>query len=197
MKNKTLLSGLVVISLSGCALTTESVDIKYISQSNIVSIPDAKQVTINVRVHDIRLDKSKISSKKNGYGMETAPILANDKVEVTVTHAIEKELISRGFRLSSNAQVHINADISQFYADHKMGFLSGDTIADFDMITVVQTNTGQQVYSKRIKVQGIEKDIQLMDGENAALALNLALKSGIKMLFDDSRFIASLMLKEI
>lgn len=193
MKSRNLILALIVTNIWGCAFTTESVDIKYDPQQNVKSIPSAKQVTIDVRVRDSRIDKSKVSSKKNGYGIETAPILANQKPEITVSHAIEQELTLRGFRISQDAQIDINAEISQFYNEHKLGFLSGDAIADFDMIVKVNSRTGQELYFKRIKTQGIEADTQLMSAENAALALNLALKNGIKMLFDDSAFISSLL----
>ena len=192
MKIKLLLI-VLVSSISGCALTTESIDIKYNPQLTITSIPAAKRVAVNVRVRDVRLDKSKVSSKKNGYGMEMAPILANEKPEVTVSHAIEQELILRGFQLTSDAQIHINAEIRRFYNEHTLGFFSGDAIADFDMIVIGETKNGQQIYFKQIKTQGIEENTQLASGENAAIALNLALKNGIKMLFNDANFISALL----
>lgn len=193
MKKLILVTTFFVANLSGCAFTTESIDIKYSPQSNVTNIPTANRITVNVRVRDTRLDKSKVSSKKNGYGMETAPILANEKVEITTSNAIENELIARGFHLGTDAQMLINADISRFYNEHKVGFFSGDAIADFEMAVFVQTKTGQQIYFKHIKTQGTEADTQLMNGENAALALSLALKNGIKMLFDDKAFIDALL----
>ena len=128
--------------------------------------------------------------------MEMAPILANEKIEITINRAIEQELMARGFQVSSDARIHINADINQFYNEHKPGLFSGDAIADFDMVVIVQAKTGQQIYFKRIKTQGIEADTQLASGENAALALNLALKKGMKMLFDDTAFISALLITD-
>lgn len=55
-----------------------------------------------MQVADQRLDKSKVSSKKNGYGMEMAPITAAEDVAVTVRKAIEQELQARGFALGSD-----------------------------------------------------------------------------------------------
>ena len=57
-----------------------------------------------MQVNDQRQDKSnKVSSKKNGYGMEMAPILANEDVTVTIRRAIEQELQSRGFSIGNEA----------------------------------------------------------------------------------------------
>lgn len=179
--------------LSGCALTTETVDIPYISNAVVSRIQDANQITINVQTQDIRLDKSKVSSKKNGYGMELAPILSNEKVDVIFKRAIETELTNRGFQLSPQSMVQINADISRFYNDHKTGFFAGDAVADLDMIVIVKSATGNQLYHRQIATQGIEANTQLMTGENASLALRKALKNGIDTLFNDNTFITALL----
>lgn len=72
-----------VASLSGCALTTEQVELNYAQQAGVSRIAGAEAVSVNVQVADQRLDKSKVSSKKNGYGMEMAPITAAEDVAVT------------------------------------------------------------------------------------------------------------------
>lgn len=179
--------------ISGCALTTETIDIPYVSTQSVSRIQDATQITVQVQTQDMRLDKSKVSSKKNGYGMELAPILANEKIDVTFRRAIESELTNRGFQLSPQAQVQINADISRFYNDHKTGFFAGDSIADLDMVVVVKSISGEQLYHRQIAAQGTEPNIQLMTGENASLALRKALKNGMDILFNDNTFITALL----
>src|SRR5258708_18417949 len=42
----------------------------YNSQQGVARIPGAGDVTVDVQVNDVRPDKSKVSSKKNGFGME-------------------------------------------------------------------------------------------------------------------------------
>ena len=174
-----------VAGLSGCALTTEQVELNYVQQAG---------AAVNVQVADQRLDKSKVSSKKNGYGMEMAPITAAEDVAVTVRKAIEKELQARGFQLGSEAAlVKIAADLTRFYNDHKMGFFAGDAVADLNMSVIVKSNGGALLYSKQIVAQGMEKNTQLASGKNARIALERALENGMKTLFEDRAFVSALL----
>ncbi|HBU30156.1 MAG: hypothetical protein A2X71_06195 [Thiobacillus sp. GWE1_62_9] len=183
-----------VAGLSGCALTTEQVELNYVQQADAARIAGAENVSVNVQVADQRLDKSKISSKKNGYGMEMAPITAAEDVAVTVRKAIEKELQARGFQLGSEAAlVKIAADLTRFYNDHKMGFFAGDAVADLNMSVIVKSNSGALLYSKQIVAQGMEKNTQLASGKNARIALERALENGMKTLFEDRAFVSALL----
>lgn len=184
----------LVMNMSGCALTTERIDLQYKPQVGITSIAGASNVSVNVQVIDQRLEKSKVSSKKNGYGMEMAPIIANEEVTLTLSKAIEQELRSRGFSIGAGtALVRISADLTRFYNDHKTGFFSGDSIADLNMSVVVKSKSGAPLFSKQIVAQGKEPNIQLMSGNNARLALNQALENAMSMLFGDQAFISALM----
>lgn len=183
-----------VAGLSGCALTTEQIELNYTQQAGVSRIAGAESVSVNVQVADQRLDRSKISSKKNGYGMEMAPITATEDVAVTVRKAIEKELQARGFQLGSDAAlVRIAADITRFYNDHKIGFFAGDAVADLNMSVTVKSGSGVLLFSKQIVAQGMEKNTQLASGKNAKLALERALENGMKTLFEDQAFVSALM----
>ncbi len=183
-----------VAGLSGCALTTEQIAINYTQQAGVAKIAGAENVSVNVQVADQRLDKSKVSSKKNGYGMEMAPITASEDVAVTVRKAIEKELQARGFQLASDsALVKVAADVTRFYNDHKMGFFSGDAVADLNLSVTVKSKSGTLLYSKQIVAQGKEANTQLASGNNARIALERALENGMKTLFDDQAFLSALL----
>lgn len=187
-------SCVAVISLSGCALTTDRIDLQYKQQQGVSQTPGANNVSVNVQVADQRQEKSKVSSKKNGFGMEMAPILATEDVTVTIRKAIEQELRSRGFQLASDtALVQIAADLTRFYNDHKLGFFAGDAVADLNMSVTLKSKKGDLLYSRQIVAQGIEPNTQLMSGENARLALNRALENGMKSLFEDRAFLSALM----
>ncbi|MDP1646454.1 MAG: YajG family lipoprotein [Thiobacillus sp.] len=182
-----------VASLSGCALTTEQIELNYTQQAGVSRIAGAEKVAVNVQVADQRLDKSKVSSKKNGYGMEMAPITAAEDVAVTVRKAIEQELQARGFQLGSDtALVKIAADLTRFYNDHKTGFFSGDAVADLNMSVTVKPGNGNLLFSRQIVAQSMEPNTQLMNGNNAKLALGRALENGMKMLFEDQAFLSAL-----
>lgn len=186
-------SCVAVVTLSGCALTTDRIQLQYNQQQGVTQILGANNVTVSVKVSDQRHDKSKVSSKKNGFGMELAPILATEDVAVTVQRAIEQELRARGFQLGSDAAlVQIAADLTRFYNDHKMGFFAGDAVADLNMSVTVKSKKGDLLYTRQVIAQGVEANTQLMTGENAKLALNRALENGMKYLFEDQTFLSAL-----
>lgn len=184
---------IAVASLSGCALTTEQIELKYTQQAGVSKFAGAESVSVNVQVADQRLDKGKVSSKKNAYGMELAPITAAEDVAVTVRRAIEQELQARGFHLGSDtALVKISADLTRFYNDHKTGFFSGDAVADLNLSVTVKSRNGEHLFSRHIVAQGMEPNTQLATGNNAKIALNRALENGMKTLFEDQSFLTAL-----
>lgn len=192
MKNALLVTVLSLL-LAGCALTTERIVLTYAPQSGVSTIPGANNVIVSVQVNDQRQERSnKVSSKKNGFGMEMAPILANEDVTVTLRRAIEQELQSRGFSIGNEALVSILADLTRFWNDHKTGFFAGDAVADLNMSILVKNKNGNLLYSRQILSQGVEPNTQLMSGNNARLALNRAIENGMKLLFEDHVFIAAL-----
>ena len=179
--------------LCGCALTTERIEIQYKPPASVAEVPGASAVPINVQVSDQRQDKSKVSAKKNGFGMEMAPILANEEPSITIRRAIEQELAARGFRLSpATGSVQVACDLTRFYNDHKPGFFAGDAVAELNMLVIVRAKDGRQLFSRSLVAQGVEPNTQLMSGNNAMLALNRALGNGMKILFEDQAFLASL-----
>lgn len=179
--------------LGGCAFTKEEIELTYNQPAGVSHVAGASQVAVNVQVTDQRPDKSKVSSKKNGYGMELAAITATEDVAVTIRKAIEQELQARGFQLGSDAaQVKITSEVTRFYNDHKPGFFSGDAVADLIMGVSVNGQHGKQLYSRQIVAQGIEPNTQLATGNNARKALDRALENGMKMLFEDKDFLSAL-----
>ncbi len=191
MKKYLLLS--IFALLHGCAFTTEVVDIPYSPQSGVIVVQGADVVNVGVSVTDSRQDRSKVSSKKNGYGMETAPILSRRDVPSIVVEIIEQELVSRGFKIGSGApSVLVKTDVRRFYNDHKLGFFAGDAVADFEFTVEVKSPSGANLYSRGIVAHGTEENTQLATGNNAALALGKAISHGMSQLFSDPMFVSAL-----
>lgn len=185
---------LLVASLSGCAITREQIAIEYQEQSGVSKLDGAHDVIVYVTVTDNRADKSKVSCKKNGYGMEMAPITASEEVSITIKKAIEKELQARCFEVGfNNAVIHMSADLTRFYNDHKIGFFAGDAIAEINLLVTVKNKDGEQVYNKQITAQGVEENTQLATGQNAKRALEKALQNALQILFEDHAFLSSLL----
>lgn len=184
-------------SLTGCAFTTDRIDIQYQQQQGVVQIPGASNVSVEVRVFDQRDDKSKVSAKQNGYRMDMAPIVATEDVAVTIRRAIEQELQARGFQLGDrDAHVAIEAEITRFYNQFywaSIFSLSGSALADLNMSVEVKSKSGEVLYSRKIEAKGVEPNIQLNVGHNALKALNQALENGMKELFGDRAFLDAVM----
>lgn len=183
-----------LFALSGCAITSEQIALQYTPQADVAKVAGADQVGVTVTVVDLRQDKSRVSCKKNGFGMEMAPITASEEVAVTVQRAIETELRSRGFQPgSAAAQVLIATDLTRFYNEHKVGILTCDAFADLNLQVTVKTGNGAVRYTKMIAAQGGKTNFLVMSGETAKVALELALANGMKQLFEDQAFLAALL----
>jgi uncharacterized lipoprotein YajG len=192
MNRKLLMAAAAAAALSGCALTTDRIGLEYTPQAGVAPIAGANKVAVSVQ-SDHRPDKSKVSSKKNGFGMEMAPIVASEDVAVTIRKAIDVELRARGFQLADGARVKLAAEVTRFWNDHKIGFFAGDAVADLNMTVSVRSKGGEQVYARQIAAQGIEANTQLASGDNAKLALDRSLASALKTLFDDRAFLSALL----
>lgn len=73
---------------SGCAFTTASIDIPYQSLSTASPVAGASNISVTVTTVDDRSEnRDRVGSKRNGYGMETAPIVATNDIPTTITAA--------------------------------------------------------------------------------------------------------------
>jgi len=193
MRTRAILAALAAVAvLSACALSTDRIDITY-QDTGASPVSGARSVTVAVDVTDQRPDKAKVGSKKNGYGMEMAPILANEDIGITIQKAFSRELRTRGFQVEGRPTVQVAAEITRFVNDFKTGFVAGDAVAELIMSVSVKLSTGTQIYSRQLVSQGVEQNIQLASGENAKLALERALTNAMRTLFEDQRFVAALL----
>ena len=171
--------------LSGCALTTDRVTLQHTPDPNPPQIAGAKGKRVAAEVKDERTVRDRVSVKKNGYGMEMAPIVASNDVPQFVKQAIEKELANRGFSIGQGGTV-ANIQLLRFYSDFKVGFWSGDAVAEVDMMVAVRGYTRH--------VNGLYKKggVMLASGGNAKEALEAALTDAISKLLNDKAFVDTL-----
>jgi len=189
-----LVSGLLVVVLfSGCALTKAYIPLSYTAQTSVSKVAGADSVAVSVTVSDQRADKTSVGAKKNGYGMEMAPIIATNDVAALLKTAIETELTSRGFNPDASNAVAVVADLNTFRNDFKTGFWAGDAVAKVVMNVTIKNEGGVIVYSKLVSGQGMISNIQLASGENARMALDEALKDALDKMFGDFAFIDALL----
>lgn len=184
MKN-VVICALFAAFLSGCAFTEESIPVKYSAPSNISVVQGAKNVTINVSSADGRVSNlDRVSSKKNGYGIETAKIIAANDVVSEVGQAVQSELASLGFNVGQGG-IAITVQTTNFYSDFKVGFWSAEAVAEVAFDLSAKGPDGAMVYSRSYRAVGIQKDVFLMTGEQAAPALSAALRDAVQLVVQD------------
>jgi uncharacterized lipoprotein YajG len=183
---------LLAVVSSACALTEDRIHLDYTVSRDTARIAGAENVVATVTVRDVRPDKSRVSVKKNGYGAELGAIRADTSVDSVVRSAVENELRACGFRVGKSGAVLVDIEVTRFWNDFKMGFFSGDAIADFQISVQVKGQDGRIVYVRNYSQSGEERTIQLATGPNAQLALDRALQNGIHDLFADSAFLKAL-----
>jgi len=182
---------MLAVTLSACALTEDTVSLQYRAMSPVTAVPGASTVSINVVVADARTQhQDRVSVKKNGYGMEMAAIRSDRDVGSVVKDAIETELKARGFRVGeSTAQGTAKIDLITFYNDFKIGFFSGDAVADVTFNVQVVGPGNAILFSKPISSTGKAPDILLASGSNAKTALENGLQTAVANLMVDQDFI--------
>ena len=79
LKCLSLMAGafLASVLLSGCALTKDNVSLTYVPQTNAVQVTGASAVSVKVDMTDSRSIKDRVGAKKNGFGMDMAPIIVS------------------------------------------------------------------------------------------------------------------------
>lgn len=174
---------------TGCALTTDTIQVHYRGMK-ATRLAEAEGIRVKVVVADARKDKTRVSVKKNGYGMEMAPIIASG-VEVTLTQAIESELTGRGFSVGEG-NILLTVELSKFFNDFKVGLFSGDAVAELAMTVQVKKPDGTIALVKNVVGEGTNSGIMVSGGDEAKVALEQALRDGIAKLFADREFIDTL-----
>lgn len=174
--------------LSGCAFTEESIPVRYTGAANLSVTPGAKDVTVEVKSTDGRVsNKDRVSSKKNGYGNETARILATNDVIAEVGKAVETELASLGFKIGPNG-LKLEVEVLTFYSDFKSGFWSGEAVADVSFSLLAKKADGTLIFSRTYRAVGNNPDIMMASGSNAQPALEAALRNAVQVMVNDTDF---------
>jgi len=194
---KTLFLSIITVLMSGCALTTDHIDLSYSPQIGVTKIPDASNIVISVLINDQRQGKKNnmVGYKKGGYGTDMGSIIANEDVTVTIRRAIEQELQSRGFSIGNEASISIIVELVRFWNVHQVGVstFSFDSVSDLNMKIRVKNKKEDLLYNRYIQAEGIEHNNQLATGDNARASLNNALYKGLKLLFEDQVFVDALL----
>jgi uncharacterized lipoprotein len=177
------------LMLGGCALTEDVVPIPYKARGG-AQVGDGLPVT--VVASDARTtDRTRISNKVNGYGMEMAAIRATRNIEDIVREAFEEELRARGFRVAAGGPA-ASLSIVRFYSHFESGIFSAESVADVQMHVSVRGANGAQLFDKDVNVTGKETGIQIASGSNAAASLSDGMGRAFEALFSDPAFVTAI-----
>jgi len=179
---------------SGCALTTAQIDVPYQPASSAtVSVPNATNVSVAVSTSDGRTTyRDRVSSKKNGYGMEMAAIISSNDIPTTITNAFNQELSARGFKVGSQGAA-VQVELVRFYNDFKTGFFAGDAVANVGFNVKVSSPSAGIAFTKFYEGNGTEANIGVMGGDNARAALIKAFTASVNSAVNDPDFVHALL----
>ena len=189
--NRLVATFAVALSVAGCALTEDTVSLKYSAMPGVVPLPTAQLVQVDVVASDARVDhQDRVSVKKNGYGMEMAAIRSDRDIVALVKESIDTELSARGFKAASGAG-HVKVEVMKFYCDFKVGFFTGDAVAEVLFNVQVVGPNNAILYSKPVSSTGKNADIMMASGSNAKVALENGLQVAVANLMNDPEFISA------
>lgn len=173
-------------------MTTDTTELSYQPAKLDAPIPAASSVRVGVFVDDERIVRDRVGVKKNGYGMEMAPISAANDVPILIKNAIRTALAKRGYQVGDTGLL-VRVGLVKFMNDFKMGFWTGTAVGELIMNVEVRKNSGQIIYSKSVVGQGINSGEVIAGGSGAKTALELALQDGVAKLVDDPSFTQALL----
>lgn len=176
---------LVVMALSGCALTVDKIDIPYQGKANITVVEGAENVSVEVTHDDKRtVYKDRVGTKKNGYGMEMAEIVATNDLAQTIADAISFELENEGFKIGTGGKV-VHVELVRLYNDFKIGFWSGSAVADGVINVQVHDPAKHLIYTHSYEGGGVVEGVMVASGDNAREALIKAMADIVSKVAQD------------
>ncbi len=190
MAFKSIMAAIVLSALSGCALSEDKVALRYLPVAHSSVVEAAKEVAIHLSVEDGRTNNRTIISRKiNGFGMEMAAIRATRNPVDLVETALKQELRARGFNVG-NTGLSVTARLNEFYNQYEVGLITGSAISTVEVDVLVGDPDAPRFEKNFIASQ--TDDAFIADGDNAKAALEAALSQLISQIMANSDFMEAL-----
>jgi uncharacterized lipoprotein YajG len=184
-------AAILCILFYGCGLVTDYMVITYYPQDNVARFEEAGNIEVKVKVNDLRSEARNLRSENEVGTKPAALIIAKNDLRELTAHAIETELMNRGFKLGDG--VLVGVDLVKFYAYFwSQAWERTECVAELILHIDVKKSDGTIKYSKKIRGTGFNPNLYILGGENARIALDAALKDGISRLVNDPEFIVAL-----
>lgn len=188
-----LLTLLALLPLAACALDPDYINVRHTPVPGVQAIPGAERIGLQVDARDGRTaNRERVSVKKNGYGMEMAPIIALNDVIAETRQAVTGELEARGFRIGG-PDGRVEVEVLRFHSEFRTGVWSGVAAADLQVNVKVTDAAGRIVFARTFTAEGLNPGIQLASGENARVALEAGLQRLIRQIGDDTELLRALL----
>ncbi len=193
MTSRFILSMIALTLLAGCALSEDKVALRYVPTTSSASVEAAKGLQINLDVVDARTtNRTVISRKINGYGMEMAAIRATRNPTELVERALKQELRSRGFDVG-NSGLSVTAKLNEFYNQYEVGFFTGSAVSNV-VVHILVGDTVAPSFDKTFSANQTD-EVVLADGANAKAALEAALGKVVSEVMANPDFMNALVNK--
>lgn len=190
MAKKTL-TLIFFLYISGCTFVDhETIGLSYNLQANISKIPEVHNLKVSVQV----INSSGLKGKNRntiGFKGNGSEIYAND-VEEVLRQALVMELEARGIKTNNDATAIISAEVISLWNNFIPGWFSGKSVAVLKMNISIKNINEAPVYSRLLIGEGVLEDIHITSGDNARIALNMAIENGMKLLFNEQPFISAI-----
>jgi uncharacterized lipoprotein len=178
--------------LSACALSEDKVPVDYIPNTGVAPVAGAQMVSLTVTGADQRSQYTdRISTKKNGYGMEMARIVATNDVVEVVRGGVERELKAQGYAIGPNG-LSVTVELQNFYNNFRVGLMTGGAVADVAIAIKVRNAAGTLVYSQLYDASSTD-DVFMASGTNAKASLEKALTMTTMKIVQDGALQAALL----
>ncbi len=129
-----------------------------------VSLKFGESLPVSISVSDAHAaDRTRISNKVNGYGMEMAAIRANRNVDEIVREAFEE--LRAAASMSPPGGAAASLAIVRFYSHFETGLFSGEAVADIHMRVSVKAADGSSLFDRDVNVTGKQTGVQIASGK--------------------------------
>jgi uncharacterized lipoprotein YajG len=178
--------------LSACALSEDKVPVDYIPNAGVTPVTGADAVSLTVTGVDRRTQYTdRISTKKNGYGMEMARIVATNDVVEVVRSGVERELKAQGYAIGPSG-LSVTVELQNFYNNFRLGLMQGGAVADVAVALKVRNAAGALIYSQLYDAS-TTNDVFMASGDNAKASLQRALTMTTLKIVEDKALQAALL----
>ncbi|MBU2835282.1 hypothetical protein HF673_05640 [Acidithiobacillus thiooxidans] len=174
-------------ALTGCAFVPYDVHPTYNPPANVVKVPGADKVVVDVDVKDEKKHRKQVSYVVDAYGIETATVSMH--VSRDFKSAIESALKARGYNVSPSGDSKLVVVVKKFFFEPIAGILTGSEKGSAVLLVSVINAKGHKIYSTEVDQNYKESGLFLEDhGETARRLMN----DSINKLFSNRHFITAL-----